>query len=181
MDVSYYYQILDIGIQYEKGRKVGKYWKIGERKRLREEVLFWQDLLEFIMAEKKGIECSNKLFEKMEKLCRRYKLPNYERILQKRNELINDRCIFERNDEQERNICELMKALFFDMQKNIKYCKNKEKVYSILTILHNLPKAMHGRGILSDSCNLVSYSDALLYAKESMDEKMKEQYREYFD
>lgn len=31
MDISYYYQILDTGIQYEKGQKVGKHWKIGER------------------------------------------------------------------------------------------------------------------------------------------------------
>ena len=31
MDVSYYYQILDIGIQYEKGRKVGRHWRIGVR------------------------------------------------------------------------------------------------------------------------------------------------------
>lgn len=96
MDVSYYYQILDTGIQYEKGRKVGRYWRIGERKRLGEEVLFWQSLLELIADEENGIECSDKLFEQIEKLCKKYKLPNYERVLRMKNELIYSTCVFER-------------------------------------------------------------------------------------
>lgn len=181
MDVSYYYQILDTGIQYEKGRKDGRYWRIGERKRLGEEVLFWQSVLEFIADEERGIECSDKLFERIEKLCKKYKLPNYERVLKMRDELITSTCIFERKREEEIKICRLMKSLFLDMQKNLEVYKKKEMVYSILVILHNLPKAMHGKNILNDSCNLVSYNDALLYTKRCMNEKMKEAYREYFD
>lgn len=181
MDVSYYYQILDTGIQYEKGRKVGRYWRIGERKRLGEEVLFWQSLLDFIADEENGIDCSDKLFERIEKLCKKYKLPNYERVLKMRDELITSTCIFERKKEEEIKICGLMKALFLDMQKNLEVYKNKEMVYSILVILHNLPKAMHGKNILNDSYNLVSYNDALLYTQRCMNEKMKEAYREYFD
>lgn len=46
--------------------------------------------------------------------------------------------------------------------------------------LHNLPKAMHGSNILNENCNLVSFNDALVYAKGCMDEKMKQEYREYF-
>ena len=113
MDISYYYQILDIGILYEKGRYKGKRWKIGERKRLSEEVSFWINLL--------------------------------------------------------------------DLQKNIDDHKDKEVVYRILRVLHNLPKAMHGRNILNGSCNVMSHNDALAYAQSYMDEKMKEQYRKYFD
>ena len=180
MDVSYYYQILDIGIQYEKGRKVGRHWRIGERKRLGEEVLFWQSLLELIADEENGIECSDKLFKQIEKLCKKYKLPNYERVLRMKNELINSTCIFERKKDEEINICKLMKSLFLDMQENLKVKKDKEKVYHILVILHNLPKAMHGKNILNDGCNLVSYNDALLYAQGCMNEGMKEVYREYF-
>ena len=40
---------------------------------------------------------------------------------------------------------------------------------------------MHGKNILNDGCNLVSYNDALLYAQGCMNEGMKEVYREYFD
>jgi hypothetical protein len=39
---------------------------------------------------------------------------------------------------------------------------------------------MHGPNILNDSCNLVSYGDALLYAQRNMDATMKEKYKEYF-
>lgn len=181
MDVSYYYQILDTGIQYEKGRKVGRYWRIGERKRLGDEVLFWQSLLEFIADEENGIECSDKLFEGLKKLCKKYKLPNYERVLRKRVELINSTCIFERKKEEEIDICELMKSLFLDMQKYLEVYKDKEMVYRILVILHNLPKAMHGKNKLNASCNLVSYNDALMHAQGCMDERMKEKYKKYFD
>lgn len=75
----------------------------------------------------------------------KYKLPNYERVLRKKNDLINSTCIFERKKEEEINICRLMKSLFLDMQKNLEVNKNKEMVYQILVILHNLPKAMHGK------------------------------------
>lgn len=179
MDVSYYYQILDIGILYEKGRNDGKRWHIGERKRLSEEILFWQSLLVFILDEENGIECSEKLFESLERLCKKYKFPNYERVLAKKSELLNSNCIFERKKEEERNIYDLMKCLMCDIQKNL-FIKDKERVYKLLTVLHNLPKAMHGRNILGENCNSISYSNALLYTQQCMDEEMKEEYKEYF-
>lgn len=181
MDVSYYYQILDTGILYEKGRKSGKRWWIGERKRLSEEVLFWQSLLEFILKEEKGIDCSEKFFEGLERLCRKYKLPNYERVLEKKDELLNSNCLFERKKDEELKIYSLMQSLMLDMQKNIEFFKDKERAYRILTILHNLPKAMHGCNILNERYKTISYSDALLYAQECMDEKMREEYSKYFD
>lgn len=181
MDIGYYYQILDTGILYEKGRKSGKLWRIGERKRLNEEVLFWKNLLDFILIEENGLECSEKLFDSLENLCKKYKFPNYERVLEKKRELVNSNCIFERRQEEELKIYSLMKCLMKDMQINLDIYKDKEKVYRILTILHNLPKAMHGQNILNENCNLVSYEDALLYAQWSMDEKMKQEYKKYFD
>lgn len=180
MDICYYYQILDIGILYEKGRKNGKLWRIGERKRLGEEVLFWQSLLDFISLEEKGIDCSRKLFDKLEKLCKKYKFPNYERVIENKEEIINDHCIFNRKQEEEMKIYSLMKRLLEDMRTNLDVYKDKKKAYHILTILHNLPKAMHGSNILNENCNLVSYNDALVYAKGCMDEKMEQEYKEYF-
>lgn len=181
MDISYYYQILDIGILYEKGKKEGKRWKIGERKRLKEEVLFWQNLLDFISNEEKGIECSEKLFESLERLCKKYKFPNYERILGKKEELIGSDCEFVRNQDEELKIYNLMEHLLLDLQKNIDDYKDKEMAYRILRVLHNLPKSMHGPNCLNDSCNLISYSDALIYAQGCMDDRMKKEYEEYFD
>lgn len=181
MDISYYYQVLDTGILYEKGRKEGKRWKIGERKRLRDEVLFWKDLLEFISNEENGIECSEKMFERLERLCKKYNFPNYEKILEKKDELVNSDCKFVRNKNEELKICNLMKHLFLDLQKNIEEYKDKEMVYRILVVLHNLPKSMHGQNILNGSCNVISYNDALIYAQGYMDERMKEKYNKYFD
>ena len=181
MNVCYYYQILDIGILYEKGRKKGKRWEIGERKRLLEESLFWQSLLEFISNEENGIECSDQLFEALERLCKKYKFPNYERVLEKKDELVSDNCIFERKKDEELKIQGLMKRLIGDMQKYLDVSKDKEKVYKILMILHNLPKALHGHKILNESGDSISYNDALLYAQGYMDEKMKEEYGKYFD
>lgn len=181
MDISYYYQILDTGIQYEKGRKVGKHWKIGERKRLIKEVLFWQSLFTFIEKKKNGIECADEVFNNLKRLCEQYKLPNYERALGMKSELINSNCVFERKQDEEIIIDKLMKALLLDLKENLEVNKDKEKVYRILIVLHNLPKAMYGRNVLNCNCNLVSYSDALSYAKNCMDEGMKEDYKDYFN
>lgn len=179
MDVGYYYQILDIGIAYEKGRKSGQRWRIGEKKRLEEEILFWQCLLELISFEERGVDCSENLFQSLDSLCRKYKLPNYERILEMKIQLVNDTCIFERKRGDEIKIYNLMNYLIKDIQNALEVSKDKEAVYHILTVLHNLPKAMHGRSILNEHCNLISYNDALLYAQRCMDEKMKEKYKEY--
>lgn len=180
MDVSYYYQILDIGMLYEKGGKRGEKWKIGERKRLGEEVLFWMNLLEFIFAEENGFECSDRLFKELETLCKKYKFPNYQQILEKKEELIRDNYTFKRNEKEEANICSLMRSLLLEMQKNLYIYKNKAEVYRILTILHNLPKAMHGKNILNKNSNLISYNNALLYTKGIMDERRKIEYARYF-
>ena len=181
MDISFYYQLLDTGILYEKGNKNGKRWRIGERRRLNEEIYFWQSLLEFISDEENGVDCSEKVFGNLERLCRRYSFPNYERVLKKKQELINGHCTYERKKDEELKIRNLTKRLMADMEKNLNDFKDKEMVYRILTVLHHLPKALHGRNILNESCNLVSYSDALLYAQGCMDEKMKEDYAVYFD
>lgn len=181
MDISYYYEILDKGILYEKGRKKGKHWRIGERKRLGKEILFWINLLEFISAEKNGIECSGRLFKELERLCDKYRLPCYQQVLEKKWELINSNYRFERKEDEEINIRALMNALLLEMQEKLYVQKDKKEVYDILRILHNIPRAMHRRIILNDVRNIVSYKNALLYAQRCMDERRRKKYEKYFD
>lgn len=181
MDISYYYQILDTGISYEKGRKKGKLWGIGERKRLREEILFWQSILAFISDEEKGNQCSQKLFESLDRLCRKYNLSNYERILEKKEEIVKSNSVFERNKDEEIKICNFMERLLIDMKKSLDEERDKEKVYRIMGILHNLPKVMHGRNILNSTCVSISYKDAINYAKGYMNEGMKKEYAMYLE
>lgn len=178
MDISFYYQILDTGIVYEKGRKSGKLWKIGERKRLKEVLLFWQKVLEYIEKEKEGKGGSKELFDSLEKLCTKYKFPNYERVLEKRDILENSNSKFI-SDCKEEKIRNFIKCLLLDMQKQLDVYKNKEMVYQILRVLHNLPKAMHGKNILNDNPTLVSYEEALNRAKSCMNEEMKKIYEQY--
>lgn len=178
MDISYYYEILDVGILYEKGRPGGEHWKIGERKRIGKEILFWINLLDFIEAEKNGIECSDRLFQELEKLCNRYRFPNYQQILEKKWELMNSNYRFERKEDEEINIRGLMKALLLEMQEILYVQKDKEEVYNILRILHNIPRPMHRR---VEARRIVSYENALLYAQRCMDEKRRKKYEKYFN
>lgn len=181
VDVSYYYQILETGILHEKGISGGTRWKFGERKRLREEVLFWQSLLEFILNEENGTDCSETLFDSLKRLCKKYRLPNYERILAKKEQLQNDNRTFEREKEEENRIYSLLKRLMQDMRYHLEVSKDKEMVCRILRVLHNLPKSLHGRSILNEDCRPISCKDALHYAQMNMDEEMKEEYAKYFD
>lgn len=164
----------------KKGEGGGGHWKIGERKRLREEVLFWINLLEFISAEENGIECSDRLFRELERLCNKYRFPHYQRVLEMKWELMNSNYRFDRKKDEEINIRCLMKALFLEMQKKLYVKKGKKEVYDILRILHNIPKAMHGKNILNKNSHIVSYEDALLYAQRCMDEKRRKEYEKYF-
>lgn len=180
MDISYYYEILDMGILYEKGGGGGKFWKIGQRKRLGKENLFWLNLLDFIAAEKNGIDCSDRAFQELEKLCNKYRFPYYQKILDKKWEFINSNYKFERIEDEEINIRGLMKALLLEMQEKLYVQKDKKEVYNILRILHNIPRPMHRRILLSEGWDVVLYKDALSYAQGCMDEERRKKYEKYF-
>ena len=213
MDISLYYQIFGIGVLYEKGGQRGKGWRIGERKRLRDEILFWQNILGYISREQNGIPCHEALFTDLASLCRKYKLPNYERVLDKKEELIHCNCIFERDGEEESKLRGLMERLLQDARNylyctpvklavnpdcrpparyfyRLLYCKflavcsideynDKEMVYRILIVLHNLPRAMYGKNVLNPNAISISYHTALMYAEGCMDDKMKKEYEKY--
>lgn len=178
MEICYYYQILDIGIVYEKG-KGGALWKFGERKRLREEFILWKEILEFVSMEEKGMDCSERLFERLDKMCKKYKLPNYETILKRKEELIKSKCIIEINKEEEIKINRFIQRLLADAEQNLNHFKGKATVYRILAVLHNFPKVMHGRNVLNRNCFPISYEDAWTYAKGYMNDTMKEEYGKY--
>ena len=180
MNISYYYHILDIGILYEKGKKRGKIWRIGERKRFKDELLFWQSLIDFISKEYNGIECSEILFQNLESLCHKYNFPNYERILCLKEELVNCDFTFEINNHEELVIRSLIKQLLSELQKYIENFCGKEMAYRILIIIHNLPKSMHGKSIINKNCSVMSCSDALQSAWEYMNEQMRSDYKKYF-
>ena len=179
MDISLYYQILDIGIVYEKGGQRGKRWRISERKRLKEVMIFWRKIIGDISQEKEGSINGEWVFDSLENLCKKYKFPNYERILERKEELINCTVKFERKEQEEASLRGFMEALLSDAERNLEGRGGKDAVYRLLSILHNLPKAMHGKNILNPNFSPISYQDALRYAEGYMDEKMKKEYERY--
>ncbi len=179
MDIGLYYQILGMGVLYEKGSNRGKRWRIGERKRLRDEIWFWQKILEDIAKEQNGMPCHEALFMELANLCRKYKFPHYERVLDKKEELLHCNCVFERDREEEAKLRGFMEQLLQDARKYLEEFNDKEMVYRILVVLHNLPRAMYGKNILNSNAHSISYHIALQYAEGCMDDKMKKEYEEY--
>lgn len=179
MDICLYYQILGMGVLYEKGGKRGKRWRMGERKRLRDEIWFWQKLLESIPREQNGISCQEELFTDLAALCGKYRLPHYKQVLDRKEELINGKYILDRDREEESRLWDFMKCLLQDALEYLDEYRDKEMVYRILVVLHNLPRAMCGKNVLNPYGRLLSYRDALQYAKGCMDDRMKEKYRRY--
>lgn len=179
MNIGLYYQILDMGVLYEKAGRRGTWWRIGERKRLKDEIWFWQTLLENISREQNGISCGEVLFAALADLCGKYRLPHYKRVLDNKEELINCSCIFERDGEEESKLRNFMECLLRDAQEYLDKHRDKEMVYRILMVLHNLPRAMYGKNVLNPNAIPISYRMALEYAKGCMDEEMREKYGKY--
>ena len=94
MEQSIYYWILDIGIMYRKGGGRSGFWRIGERKELLREVDFWLSVLDMIAEERKGIDCSKQFWKEFTALCKRGNCSNYQRILQKKEDILNCKDIF---------------------------------------------------------------------------------------
>lgn len=176
MELCYYYQILDTGIVYEKGGISGKLWKPNEQKRLREDLLFWRGLIECVSMEEKGIDCTDRVFGHMEQICRKFKLPNYQKILEYREKIAKDQCIFDVDKAVEFKINKLMLTLIGDAENYVNRYNGKAMVHRILCILHNFPKVMHGGNFLNGNCCPISYEDACACAQGYMNDRLREAY-----
>ena len=123
MEQSIYYWILDIGIMYRKGGGRSGFWRIGERKELLREVDFWLSVLDMIAEERKGIDCSKQFWKEFTALCKRGNCSNYQRILQKKEDISNCKDIFMPDKEHEAKIHQLLQY----------FCWRYKKVCTILT------------------------------------------------
>ena len=117
MEQSIYYWILDIGIMYRKGGGRSGFWRIGERKELLREVDFWLSVLDMIAEERKGIDCSKQFWKEFTALCKRGNCSNYQRILQKKEDILNCKDIFMSDKEHEAKIHQLLQYFLLEVQK----------------------------------------------------------------
>lgn len=88
MNPEIYYHVMEIGVIYEKGGSRGDKWRWGERRRLLDECMLWRDLIRCAALEEKGVDCSEKIFSELSRICKKYKLPAYERFFSLQKELV---------------------------------------------------------------------------------------------
>ena len=132
-------------------------------------------ILEFITAEENGIDYSDRLFALLERMCKKYNLPNYKRVLQKKSEIVNDKLSFIIEKEEEIKVKLFIARLLSDIDINLHQFRGKEEIYRLLALLHNLPKVMHGKNVLNKNFRPISCRDAFSYARGYMNSKMREE------
>ena len=175
MHIGIYYHILEIGIVFEKGKKEGKLWKLGERKRLYRENCFWQDIIKQINLEISGMDSPDVIFDEMLILAEEYDIKNYYRIFNMKNELKEYDDNIKYSDEDLKNVNKIFDKLLFDFNCEINKFSGKNNAYKILEVMHNFPKVFHGRDILGGG-EAISFEDAVKYSTWSMTDTMKSKY-----
>lgn len=158
MDKSIYFIILDIGITYRKGAQSSGLWKIGEKKKLNDEITFWKSLIQNVRDETQGVDCADIALNHLKAITDKYKLPNYRRILSNWADL--QRCCFETDMATEQKVCSIMEELLDEALNE----KKKYKKYEIIRTLHNIPHCMHGASCIQPRYKSISLNDALKYA-----------------
>lgn len=158
MDKSIYFIILDIGINRKKAAQSSGFWKIGEKKELNNEIMFWKSLIQNVRDEARGVDCAAVAFHNLEAITDKYQSPNYRNILSNWTEL--QKCRFETDLATEQKVCSIMDEL---LDKALRENKKHNK-YEIIRTLHNIPHCMHGANCIQPKYEAISLSSALDYA-----------------
>ena len=158
-----YYHIIEIGVIFEKGRKSGDGWVKGEKELLLEECNLWKKFIEYASLENEGIDCSEEAFERLRIICKKFKLPNYTRIITMQRDVLNDENVFCIEEAKKNKLIEVMLNLLSNLEKCIADPNGKMETYEILRKLHNIPRALHGRDTLGGAPP-ITFEDALKYA-----------------
>ena len=161
MNPGIYYHILQIGVTYEKGRPSGGLWRLRERSRLRDECALWRNLISYARSEYDNVDRSEKCFSDLKDICKKYDLPNYDRIIGMRDELVasSDRYIV---DVDKRNmVVKRILELISEVESCTKRLNGKADAYRAMTAMHNLPKALHGIDTLG-SLPTISPEEAMM-------------------
>ena len=164
MNPGIYYHILQIGVTYEKGRPSGGLWHLHERSRLRDECTLWRNLISYAASEYDNIDRSEKCFSDLRNICKKYDLPNYDRVIGIQDELLasSDRFIV---DIVKRDmVVDRILKLIVEVESSTKRMNGKADAYRAMTQMHNLPKALHGIDELGD-LPAISPEEAMKYSE----------------
>lgn len=178
MVVGIYYHILEIGIVYEKGGKKGRFWRVGERKRLIDECNLWLKIIKLINLPKRGEEEDRIFFQELEAIAKKYNNPNYQRICKLKETLISEKETVDYRKEDVKLVNNFLNALLKDMKIELSKFHGKAKAYRIMAAMHNLPRVFYGKDALGEGVT-IKMEDAMKYAAWSMSDDMREKYKEY--
>ena len=166
---------MEIGIVYEKGRKEGRFWKIGERNRFKKECCFWHNIIKNIDLEISEIGYPDSIFDEMLILAKEYDIKNYYRILNMKDKLKEYYDNMEYSKKELIFVNEILNELLFDFNTELSKFNGKNNAYRILEAMHNFPKIFHGKDILGGG-EAVSIEDAVKYSTWCMTDAMKSKY-----
>ena len=164
MTPDIYYHILEIGFTFEKGRKIGGFWRFGEKKLLLDECRLWRNLIQYAASEEEGKACSDAAFADLTDMCRKYRLKNYERVLGLRHELESSANRFESDVTGRKVLVNRMLELISTVEKSTESRRGKADAYKALQALHNIPRALHGDDALGTAVPITP-AEALKYAE----------------
>ena len=163
MNSGIYYHILEIGFIYEKGRQVDERWHLGEKKRLIDLCQLWKNLIKYAALEDTGIDCSDKAFSDLILICKKHKLPNYDRVIALRANLTESSNKFNLVESKKKLLIDLMLELIKTIEDSTENKDGKPLAYKALRKLHNIPRALHGNDELGNNIP-ITCEEALEYA-----------------
>ena len=127
-----YFHILEIGVIYEKGGKKGTKWLLGEKKRLLDECELWRHLIQYAAEEEAGLDCSEKVFSDLRKICKKHGLPGYERVLSLRSELLASTCRHIVPEDDKKLVIAYMTEAIDEIERNLSNREGKSKAYEVM-------------------------------------------------
>ena len=87
MDKGIYFQLIEIGTDYEKV-KSGNWWRPNERTKLTEQCLLWQRLMMYASLEDEGKNCGRVAFEDVEEISKKHEIPCYQIAIALKEKLV---------------------------------------------------------------------------------------------
>ena len=180
MDIGIYYYILEIGLVFEKGNQRGKIWRINERMRLQDELYLWKKIINYVEIEVSGIDCYENIFSDLDNFVKKYDVENYKRIIVMKNDIRKFSCTNEYTNKDITTINRFLFSLLDDFKCELDKIGGKSNAFRIIRVMHNLPRAFHGKDILGGG-DAISIDDAIKYASWSMSKELKEKYKSFIE
>lgn len=122
------------------------------------------DYIQYAESEYDNVDQSEKCFSDLSVICKKYDLPNYDRIIGMRDELVSSSDRFIVDIVKRDMVVDRILKLIVEVESSTKRMNGKADAYRTMTQMHNLPKALHGIDELGDF-PAISPEEAMKYSE----------------